>query len=63
MPSLFNSLATTQKDYDILSQQQIIWLIDFTDELQGVLTYWGQNKMAAILQTTLLNTFSWMKMF
>ena len=27
------------------------------------ITYWGQNKMAAIFQTTFSNGFSWMKMF
>ena len=26
------------------------------------LTHWGQDKMAAILQTALSNVFSWMKM-
>ena len=28
-----------------------------------VLTHWGQNKMAAILQTTFSYAFSWMKMY
>ena len=28
----------------------------------NVLTYWGRDNMAAISQTTLSNTFSWMKM-
>ena len=27
------------------------------------LTYWGRDKMAAIFQTTLLKSFSWMKMY
>ena len=27
------------------------------------LTHWGQDKMAAILQTTVSNGFSWMKMY
>ena len=27
------------------------------------LTHWGQDKMAAIFQTTLSNAFSWMKMY
>ena len=27
------------------------------------LTHWGRDKMAAILQTTFWNTFSWMKMY
>ena len=27
------------------------------------LTYWGKDKMAAVSQTSLSNTFSWMKMF
>ena len=27
------------------------------------LTHWGRDKMAAIFQTTLLNEFSWMKMY
>ena len=33
--------------------------------LEGLrcLTHWGQNKTSAILQTTLSNAFSWMKMF
>ena len=29
---------------------------------RDVLTHWGRDKMAAISQTTLSNTFSWMKM-
>ena len=28
-----------------------------------VITHWGRNKMAAILQTTFSNAFSWMKMY
>ena len=28
-----------------------------------VLTHWGRNKMAAILQTIFSNSFSWMKMY
>ena len=28
-----------------------------------LLTHWGHDKMAAILQTTLSNAFSWIKMF
>ena len=29
----------------------------------SVLTHWGRDKMATIFQTTLLNAFSWMKMY
>ena len=28
-----------------------------------LLTYWGRDKMAAILQTIFSNAFSWMKMY
>ena len=30
---------------------------------EWLLTHWGQDKMAAISQTTSLNAFSWMKMY
>ena len=31
--------------------------------IQPLLTHWGWHEMAAVSQTTLSNTFSWMKMF
>ena len=31
--------------------------------LNGCLTHWGREKMAAIFQTTFSSAFSWMKMF
>ena len=34
-----------------------------TVKLQTLLTHWGQNKMAAIYQTTFSNPFFWIKMF
>ena len=33
------------------------------DSVISLLKHWGQDKMAAILQTTVSNAFSWMKMF
>ena len=33
------------------------------DDRQYILTHWGQDKMAAISQTTFSNAFSWMKTF
>ena len=29
----------------------------------NMLTHWGQDKVKAILQTSFLNAFSWMKMY
>ena len=43
----------------------ILWqdvLLDI-EEVQGYLTYWGQDKMANIFQMTFSNTFSWMNTF
>ena len=36
--------------------------VNLLNHLQAV-THWGQDKMAAIFQTTFSNAFSWMKMF
>ena len=35
--------------------------VKFRDTSVWILSHWGQNKMAAILQMTLSNPFSWMK--
>ena len=51
-------------------QQVIIWsnadLVGwciYVSPGPNVLTHWSQDKMDAILQTTLSSAFSWMKMF
>ena len=40
------------------------WCIEYISMVSsGLSTHWGPNTMAAILQTTFSNAFSWMKMF
>ena len=38
------------------------WLLFNCLLFEPYITHWGRNKMAATLQTTYLNTFSWVKM-